>query len=232
MFFPERAFILRPGAHQGRGDRLPADCLALLPQPDQALVRIQIIRPQGQRAGTPARGLGVQPQQEGVQLRVVTCGRGDFIVSASLVSGRARRVVGRRRGLATLRAGSICVQNASAATAPTYTRCASVVSEHSRPRGRLGRRRHRRPAGPRDQTGYGHNQIDTRIAAQATVIHTAVGPICATIMLTAKSATAEVIQESRRRFMTATSIRCWYGVRGVRPRASRAGLWRSRRRLA
>jgi hypothetical protein len=52
--------------HQGGGDRLPAHRLALLPQQDQALVRVQIGRAQGQRAATAARGLGVQPQQQRV----------------------------------------------------------------------------------------------------------------------------------------------------------------------
>jgi hypothetical protein len=39
--------VLDQTAHQGGGDRLPADRLALLPQQDQALVRIQIPRTQG-----------------------------------------------------------------------------------------------------------------------------------------------------------------------------------------
>jgi streptogramin lyase len=34
--------VLDQAAHQGRRDRLPAHRLALLPQPDQALVRIQV----------------------------------------------------------------------------------------------------------------------------------------------------------------------------------------------
>src|ERR1035441_8374143 len=44
---------------------------ALLPQQDQALVRIQVPRAQRQRAAAAAGGLTVQPEQQGVQLRVI-----------------------------------------------------------------------------------------------------------------------------------------------------------------
>ena len=40
---PLPAVLDQPG-HKGRGDRLPADRLALLPQQDQALVGVQIRR--------------------------------------------------------------------------------------------------------------------------------------------------------------------------------------------
>jgi hypothetical protein len=51
----------------------------LLPQPDQALLHVQVDTPQGQSPATPARSLGVQPQQEGVQRRVVA-GRSGYLV--------------------------------------------------------------------------------------------------------------------------------------------------------
>jgi hypothetical protein len=43
------AFLAVPdeAGHQGGGDRLPAHRLALLPQQDQALVRVQVVRAQG-----------------------------------------------------------------------------------------------------------------------------------------------------------------------------------------
>ena len=46
--------VLDQAAHQGGRDRLPADRLAFFPQPDQALVRIQIIGAQRQRAASAA----------------------------------------------------------------------------------------------------------------------------------------------------------------------------------
>jgi hypothetical protein len=55
--------VLGQAGHQGWGDRLPADRLAFLPEQDQALVRVQVPRPQGQRAAAPAGGLSVQSQQ-------------------------------------------------------------------------------------------------------------------------------------------------------------------------
>ena len=48
------AAVLDEPAHQGGGDRLTAHRLALLPQQDQALIRIQIIRAQRRRATAPA----------------------------------------------------------------------------------------------------------------------------------------------------------------------------------
>jgi hypothetical protein len=46
--------VLDQAAHQGGRDRLPADRLALFPQQDQALVRVQVPRAQGERAAAPA----------------------------------------------------------------------------------------------------------------------------------------------------------------------------------
>jgi hypothetical protein len=74
-----RKAVLDEAGHQGWGDRLPADRLALLPQQDQALLRVQIPRPQRQRATAPAGRLGVEPQQQGVQLRIVARSRGDLV---------------------------------------------------------------------------------------------------------------------------------------------------------
>jgi hypothetical protein len=46
--------MLDKAGHQGGGDRLPADRLALLPQPDHALVRVEIIRAQREGAAAAA----------------------------------------------------------------------------------------------------------------------------------------------------------------------------------
>ena len=64
--------VLDQAGHQGGGDRLPADPLALLAQQDQALVRIEVLRAQRERPAAAAGGLGVQPQQQRVQLRVAS----------------------------------------------------------------------------------------------------------------------------------------------------------------
>ena len=45
-------------------------------QPDQALLWIEIARQERQGAAAAAGGLGVQPQQQRVQLRVVAAVRG------------------------------------------------------------------------------------------------------------------------------------------------------------
>jgi hypothetical protein len=58
---------------------VPAHSLALLPQQDQALIRIRIPRAQRQRAATAAGGLGMQPQQQRVQIRVVARVGGDLV---------------------------------------------------------------------------------------------------------------------------------------------------------
>jgi hypothetical protein len=50
-----------------------------LSQPDQALVRVQVSRSQGERVAAPAGGLGVQPQQQAVQGRVATSGGRDLV---------------------------------------------------------------------------------------------------------------------------------------------------------
>ena len=63
------------GGHQGRRDWLPADGLALLAQEDQALLGIEILRAQRQRTAPAAGSLGVQAQQQRVQLRVIARGR-------------------------------------------------------------------------------------------------------------------------------------------------------------
>jgi hypothetical protein len=49
---------------------LPPGGVALLPQQDQALVAVEVRRPQRERAAAPARRLDVQQQQR-VQVRVV-----------------------------------------------------------------------------------------------------------------------------------------------------------------
>ena len=49
--------------------------VAFLAQLDQALLGIEVLRAQRQRAAGAAGGLGVQAQQQRVQLRVITGGR-------------------------------------------------------------------------------------------------------------------------------------------------------------
>ena len=57
------------GGHEGGRDRLPPDGLAFLAQQDQALLGIEVLRAQRQRAAPAAGGLGVQAEQQRVQLR-------------------------------------------------------------------------------------------------------------------------------------------------------------------
>jgi hypothetical protein len=44
-----------------------------------ALLRVQVERAQGQAAAAPAGGLGVQPQDQRVQFRVIACARGSVV---------------------------------------------------------------------------------------------------------------------------------------------------------
>ena len=69
--------VLLQVGHQRRGDRLPADRFALLPEPDEALVGVEVGALQRERTAAPARGLGVQAQQQRVERRVIAGGRGD-----------------------------------------------------------------------------------------------------------------------------------------------------------
>jgi hypothetical protein len=62
------------GGHQGGGDRLPADRLALFPEQDQALDLVQVLGAQRERATAAAGGLGVQPQDQRVDSWRVTSG--------------------------------------------------------------------------------------------------------------------------------------------------------------
>ena len=61
--------------HQGGRDRLPADGFSLFPQLDQALFRVEVLRAQGQGAAPPAGGLGVEAEQQGVEVGVIPGGR-------------------------------------------------------------------------------------------------------------------------------------------------------------
>jgi hypothetical protein len=71
--------VLLQSGHEGGGDGLPADGLAFLAEPNQALVRVQVGRAERESAAAAAGGLGVQSQQQGVQFRVVAGGRGDVV---------------------------------------------------------------------------------------------------------------------------------------------------------
>ena len=65
-------------AHQGWRDGLPPHSFALLRQPHEALLDIEVAPAQGERAAATAGGLDVQPEQETVQVRVVAGGGGDL----------------------------------------------------------------------------------------------------------------------------------------------------------
>src|SRR5436305_12522966 len=58
--------------HQRRGDRLPPLRTALLPQLDQALVRVEVDRAAVERTATPAGRLGVKPPQNRLQRWVIS----------------------------------------------------------------------------------------------------------------------------------------------------------------
>src|SRR5690349_15227220 len=58
--------VLCQYCHQGRGDWLPAERLALLTEHDQALLAVQVLGTQRQRAAATAGGLRVKPQDERV----------------------------------------------------------------------------------------------------------------------------------------------------------------------
>lgn len=65
--------------HQGVGDRLPSLATSFLPQPDQALTRVEIQTPQCQRTADPAGLLGVEAQQQSVELRIVSGASGYLV---------------------------------------------------------------------------------------------------------------------------------------------------------
>jgi hypothetical protein len=93
--------VVQQMCHEGGGDRLPAHGFALFPQEDQALIRVEILRTQCEGAAAAARGLGVQPQQQGVEDDVIArgaCGVGDRPSSCGV---NTRRMEGSRRGLLT-----------------------------------------------------------------------------------------------------------------------------------
>jgi hypothetical protein len=102
---PLLAMLGKPG-HQGGRDRLPADGLPLLPQPDQALAGVQVIGPQRQRPAAAAGGLGVQPQQQRVELGIIAAVGSGLADLGQPVVGDGPPVDGRRRGLSTFRACS------------------------------------------------------------------------------------------------------------------------------
>ena len=55
------------------------DGLAFLAEQDQALVRLQVGRAEREGSAASAGGFGVQPQEQGVEFRVVACGGGDVV---------------------------------------------------------------------------------------------------------------------------------------------------------
>ena len=79
--------------HQGGRDRLPADGFSLFPQLDQALFRVEVLRAQGQGAAPPAGGLGVEAEQQGVEVGVIPGGRRCLVDLREALAGD--RVAGR-----------------------------------------------------------------------------------------------------------------------------------------
>jgi hypothetical protein len=78
--------------HQRGGHGLPADRLAFLVQPDEAVLGVEVTGQQRQGAAATAGGLGMQPQQQRVQGRVIPGGRGDAmdLFQAAAGQGPAR----------------------------------------------------------------------------------------------------------------------------------------------
>ena len=66
--------VLVQVGHQRRGHRLPTHGPALLAESNEALIGVEVDRPQGERRA-PARSLGVQAQQQCAESRVVAAGR-------------------------------------------------------------------------------------------------------------------------------------------------------------
>ncbi len=87
--------VLQQVSHQRRRDRLPANGFALLPQADEALVGVEVSALQRERAAAPARGLGVQAQQQRVECRIVP-GRRRNVVDLGK-AGVGDRAAGRRK---------------------------------------------------------------------------------------------------------------------------------------
>src|SRR5262249_53901976 len=94
--------------HQGGRDRLPSYGLALLAQPDEALVDVEVAWAEGKRTTAAARRLGVQSQQQGVQFGIVAGGAGYLVDPSELGvwqgtagAGKAARLRDPRRGIVT-----------------------------------------------------------------------------------------------------------------------------------
>ena len=58
---------------------MPADCFAFLSESDEALVGVKVAAVQWERAAAPARGFGVQAEQQRVQRRIVAGSRGYLV---------------------------------------------------------------------------------------------------------------------------------------------------------
>ncbi len=99
---PFLAVLGEPG-HQGGRDRLPADGLLFLAQPDQALAGVEVIGPQRERPATPAVSVCRRSSVSSSGWSPPSAAA--WQISASGSSVTARRVEGRRRGLSTFRAG-------------------------------------------------------------------------------------------------------------------------------
>jgi hypothetical protein len=90
---------------EGGADGLPADGAALLAELDQAVVGVEVGAAQGQAAPRRHAVFGAQPEQQRVEGDVVAAGASGEVDLLEFLGGRGSRVLGRRRGLATRRAG-------------------------------------------------------------------------------------------------------------------------------
>ncbi len=80
--------VLEQTLHQGGGHRLPSNRLALLPQPHEALVDIEIGGAQRQRTAATARGLEMQPKKQEVEIGVIARRPGNLVDLSNTIIGK------------------------------------------------------------------------------------------------------------------------------------------------
>jgi hypothetical protein len=125
--------VLLEVRHEGRRHRLPADSLALLAQEDQAQDRVEILWAQGECATSAAGGLGVQPQQQAVQCRVVASAGGSVVnlaqpsVGHRAPGGRQAAGFGDLAGRVGGRVDQSVVFGVPVEAAQTATRCSPAL---------------------------------------------------------------------------------------------------------
>src|SRR5262249_17752774 len=93
------AGVLVEGGGEVEGDRLPAQCGALLGQPHQPAVAVQVGQLESECAAASAGGLGVQAQQQGVEDDIVAAGPRGQIDLLQFVRGEGAAGTGQAAGL-------------------------------------------------------------------------------------------------------------------------------------